>query len=74
MCALLDVGYTDCLLSMAASCGDLLNLLQYNGFRRVGVLRSSVKLINDVDQLTDNIILIKNVGITHRPVGCRRIL
>ena len=67
MTSQLDIGYTDCVMSVATSCVVLIEKLRLLGFTVVARLPHSVNMAGI--GLTDSLIMIRNLGVKERPVS-----
>ena len=58
----LDVGYTECLISVAATCSNLIgSLIKQLQFTVVLTMPQSVKIAGIEDKLVDNVLLTRHV-------------
>jgi len=62
----LDLGYTDCVMSVATSCCVLIEMLSRAGFTIVATLPRSINMSGI--GLTDTVLMIRNLGLNERPV------
>jgi len=67
----MDVGYTDCIVSVAVSCNGLINVLtSRHQFTAAGAVPKSVRMANDIG-LVDSEVLIRNIAPPSREVSQR---
>jgi len=64
----LELGYSDCLVSVAASCVVLIETLGRTGFSVAATLPRSISMAGGIG-LTDTVLMIRNLGQKDRPVG-----
>ena len=67
MTSQLNVGYTDCIMSVATSCRVLIETLRRVGFTTIATIQRSINIANV--GLTDTVLMIHNLGVKERPVG-----
>jgi len=67
MTSQLNVGYTDCIMSVATSCRVLIETLRRVGFTTIATIPRSINIANV--GLTDTVLMIHNLGVKERPVG-----
>jgi len=66
MTSQLDIGYTDCVMSVATSCVVLIETLRLCGFTVIARLPHSISMTGV--GLTDTVLMIRNLGVKNRPV------
>jgi len=67
MTSQLDIGYTDCVMSVATSCVVLIETLRLLGFTVIARLPHSISMTGV--GLTDTVLMIRNLGVRDRPVS-----
>jgi len=64
----LELGYSDCLMSVAASCVGLIETLRRTGFTAAATLPRSINMAGATG-LTDTVLMIRHLGLKDRPVS-----